>query len=83
MVQFGCCSQDPQARAKELSAKTRLPGEFNVVSEVCCYEPCKVKKRLQGSLQSVHYVEEYYQLSPEDAEKALQREVLRIPVIGQ
>jgi len=80
VVQFGCTSKDPNLIATKLTKQTRMPGEFSVISSLFCDEPCEVKKRVTNALKLAHYVEEFYEISPEAAFKVIQREILRIDV---
>ena len=42
VIKIGCTPNDPEAYAKELSAKS--PGNYTLVYSVKCSNPCQVKK---------------------------------------
>ncbi|TWX69915.1 GIY-YIG nuclease family protein [Colwellia demingiae] len=80
VVKIGCTTEDPQEHAKSLSAKTI--GEYTVAFSLQCNNPCKVKKQIKKYLNAEKYVNEFYQVSPEVAEKLLRRETLVIPSLN-
>ena len=80
VVKIGCTTEDPQEYAKSLSAKTI--GEYSVVFSLQCNNPCKVKKQIKKYLNAQEYVNEFYQVSPDVAEKLLKRETLVIPSLN-
>jgi len=80
VVKIGCTTEDPQAYAKSLSAKTI--GEYSVVFSLQCSSPCKVKRQIKNYLNAQKYVNEFYQVLPEVAEKLLKREMLKIPSLN-
>ena len=79
VIRIGCTPENPQIYAKQLSATT--PGEYHLIFSLECSNPCKVKKQIREYLQAQEYVNEFYQVPPEVAEKLLKREVLRIPTL--
>ncbi|MEY8215280.1 MAG: GIY-YIG nuclease family protein [Colwellia sp.] len=79
VIKIGCTPEDPQQYAKQLSAKTI--GEYSLVFSLQCHNPCKVKKQIREYLNAQEYVNEFYQVSAEVAEKLLKRETLRIPAL--
>ena len=80
VVKIGCTTEDPQEYAKSLSAKTI--GEYSVAFSLQCSNPCKVKKQIKSYLNAQEYVNEFYQVSPDVAEKLLRRETLVIPSLN-
>ncbi|MEY8214572.1 MAG: GIY-YIG nuclease family protein [Colwellia sp.] len=80
VVKIGCTTEDPQEYAKSLSAKTI--GEYSVAFSLQCSNPCKVKKQIKSYLNAQEYVNEFYQVSPEVAEKLLRRKTLIIPSLN-
>jgi len=79
VIRIGCTPEDTTVYAKQLSAKT--PGEYSVAFSLQCHNPCKVKKQIREYLNAQEYVNEFYQVSPEVAEKLFKRETLRIPAL--
>ncbi len=79
VIRIGCTPDDPQKYAEQLSATT--PGEYKLVFSLECNNPCKVKKQIREYLNAQEYVNEFYQVPPEVAERLLKREVLRIPTL--
>jgi hypothetical protein len=80
IVRIGCTPEDPQEYAKLLSART--PGNYKLVFSLQCTSPCEVKKRIQKYLSAEEYVKEFYQVSPEVAERLLTRDTLVIPALN-
>jgi len=80
VVKIGCTTEDPQTYAKSLSAKTI--GEYSVAFSLQCISPCKMKKQIKHYLNAQEYVNEFYQVLPEVAEKLLKREILKIPSLN-
>ena len=80
VVKIGCTTEDPQAYAKSLSAKTI--GEYSVVFSLQCISPCKVQQQIKTYLNAQEYVNGFYQVSPDIAEKLLKRETLKIPSLN-
>lgn len=79
VIRIGCTPEDPQEYAKSLSAKT--PGDYTLVFSLQCSNPCKVKKRIREHLNAQEYVNEFYQVPAEVAERLLRRETLIIPTL--
>ncbi len=80
VIRVGCTPEDPQEYAKSLSAKT--PGEYTLVFSLQCNNPCKVKKRIKEHLNAQEYVNEFYQVPAEVAQRLLTRETLIIPTLN-
>jgi hypothetical protein len=80
VIKIGCTSIDPIQYAITLSAKT--PGDYTLVFSLQCKNPCKVKKQIREYLNEKAYVNEFYQVPAEVAERLLKREVLRIPPLS-
>ncbi|PHR83932.1 MAG: hypothetical protein COA59_09840 [Colwellia sp.] len=80
VIRIGCTIEDPKEYAKTLSKKT--PGDYTLAFSLQCDNPCKVKKQIQTYLNAQEYVNEFYQVSTEVAERLLRREILRIPMLG-
>jgi hypothetical protein len=80
VVKIGCTTEDPKTYAKSLSAKTI--GEYSVAFSLQCSNPCKVQKQIKHYLNAQEYVSEFYQVSPDIAEKLLKRETLKIPSLN-
>ena len=78
VIKIGCTPQDPNEHAIALSAKT--PGNYTVVFSLACNNPCKVKKQIREYLNAKEYVNEFYQVPAEVAQKLLTRETLKIPI---
>jgi hypothetical protein len=78
VVKIGCTIEDPQTYAKTLSAKTI--GEYSVAFSLRCKSPCKVTKQIKSYLNAKEYVNEFYQIPADVAEKLLKRETLKIPI---
>ena len=79
VVRFGCSKMCADEFAKDLSSKTKIPGKFIVYSSIYCQEPCFVKDRVVNALESNKYVNEFYEIQPEQALNIVKRETLRIP----
>ena len=77
VVKIGCTLENPIKHAKSLSAKT--VGEYSVVFSLECDNPCHVKNQIKAHLNAKEYVQEFYQVPAEVAEKLLRREALIIP----
>ncbi|SEL44741.1 T5orf172 domain-containing protein [Colwellia chukchiensis] len=77
VIKIGCTPNDPIEHAAALSAKT--PGEYKVVFSIACANPCQIKSQIRDYLHAKAYVNEFYQVPIEVAEKLLTRETLRIP----
>jgi len=80
VIRIGCTPEDPQEYTKSLSAKT--PGNYTLVFSLQCNNPCKVKKRIKDYLNAQEYVNEFYQVPAEVAERLLTRETLVIPTLA-
>jgi len=80
VIRIGCTHEDPQEYTKLLSAKT--PGDYQLVFSLQCNNPCKVKKRIKDHLNAKKYINEFYQVPAEIAERLLTREVLLIPTLN-
>lgn len=80
VIRIGCTPEDPEEYAQSLSVKT--PGEYTLVYSLQCKNPCQVKKQIREYLNAVEYVNEFYQVSAEVAEKLLKRETLKIPILN-
>lgn len=80
VIRIGCTTEDPQVYVKSLSAKT--PGEYTVVFSLQCNNPCRVKSRIQEHLNAQEYVNEFYQVPANVAERLLKRETLVIPTLN-
>jgi hypothetical protein len=80
VVRIGCTPNDPNQYAKELSANT--PGDYSVAFSLACNNPCQVKKQIREYLNAQAYVNEFYQVPAEVAEKLLRREALKIPILS-
>jgi len=80
VVKIGCTTEDPTTYAKSLSAKTI--GEYSVAFSLQCIRPCKVQKQIKSYLTAQEYVNGFYQVSPDFAEKLLKRESLKIPILN-
>lgn len=80
VVRIGCTTEDPENYARALSAKT--PGDYRLVFSLQCGNPCKVKKQIQTYLNTQVYVNDFYQVTIEVAERLLKRESLRIPILS-
>ncbi len=78
VIRIGCTTEDPETYAKTLSEKT--PGNYTLAFTLQCDNPCQVKKQIQASLNAQEYVNEFYQVTAEVAERLLKRESLRIPI---
>lgn len=80
VIRIGCTTEDPENYAKLLSKKT--PGNYTLAFSLQCNNPCKVKKQIQTYLNAQEYVNEFYQVTTEVAERLLKRESLRIPILS-
>jgi len=80
VIRVGCTPEDPQEYAKSLSVRT--PGEYSLVFSLQCNNPCKVKKRIKEHLNAQEYVNEFYQVPAEVAQRLLTRETLIIPTLN-
>ena len=80
VIRIGCTPNDPEQYTQSLSSKT--PGEYTLVFSLKCSNPCQVKKQIREYLNAQEYVNEFYQVSPEIAEKLLKRETLKIPIFN-
>jgi len=80
VIRIGCTPEDPKEYTKSLSAKT--PGDYTLVFSLQCNNPCKVKKRIKQHLNAQEYVNEFYQVSADVAERLLTRETLIIPTLN-
>jgi len=78
VIRIGCTPDDPQEYAQSLSKKS--PGEYRVLFSLECETPCQVKKQIREYLNAQKYINEFYQVSGEVAEKMLKRETLKIPI---
>ncbi len=78
VIRIGCTPENPKDYAEQLSAKS--PGQYSLVFSIQCNNPCKVKKQIREYLNAQEYINEFYQVSPEIAEKLLKRETLKIPI---
>jgi hypothetical protein len=80
VVRIGCTNEDPKIYAKTLSKKT--PGEYTLAFSLQCDNPCQVKNQIQTYLNAEKYVNEFYQVTTNVAERLLKRESLRIPMLN-
>lgn len=78
VIRIGCTPDDPKTYAHSLSQNS--PGKYHVVFSLACSNPCQVKKQIREYLNAQKYVNEFYQVSAEVAEKLLKRETLKIPI---
>lgn len=81
VIRIGCTTEDPETYAETLSKKTA--GHYTLAFSLQCDNPCKVKKQIQSYLNTQEYVNEFYQVTTEVAERLLKREILRIPMFDQ
>jgi len=79
VIRIGCTTEDPEEYAKALSKNT--PGNYTLAFTLQCNNPCKVKKQIQTYLNAQEYVNEFYQVTAEVAERLLKIESLRIPIL--
>ncbi len=77
VVRIGCTPEDTEQYAKNLSLNT--PGEYHIAYSSPCESPCEVKQRVRESLQNKIYMNEFYEVSVDEAKSMVQREVMRIP----
>jgi hypothetical protein len=77
VVRIGCTPDSAEEYAKTLSAKT--PGEYTIVYSSTCNSACAVKERIKHSLSSKLYMNDFYEVSENEALSAVKREVMRIP----
>ena len=80
VIRIGCTTEDPEQYTQQLSDKT--PGQYTLVFSQRCDNPCIVKKHIQEYLDAQKYVEEFYQVPANVAEKLLKREILVIPSLN-
>jgi hypothetical protein len=80
VIRIGCTTEDPKTYAKRLSEKT--PGEYTLAFSLQCDKPCQVKSQIQTYLNAEEYVNEFYQVTTDVAERLLKRESLRIPMLN-
>jgi hypothetical protein len=80
VIRIGCTTEDPETYAKTLSEKT--PGKYTLAYSLQCDNPCKVKSQIQSYLNAEEYVNEFYQVKTDVAERLLKRESLRIPMFN-
>jgi len=80
VIRIGCTTQDPETYAKTLSEK--IPGKYTLVFSLQCDNPCKVKSQIQTYLKAEEYINEFYQVTTDVAERLLKRESLRIPMFN-
>jgi len=80
VIKIGCTPIDPIQHAITLSENTI--GDYTVVFSLQCKNPCNVKKQIRQYLQAKAYVNEFYQVPAEVAERLLKREALRIPMLS-
>lgn len=78
VVRIGCTPTSPDEYAKSLSKNT--PGDYNVVFQLFCKNPCHIKKQVRKYLNANQYINEFYEVQPEHAAKLLKTESLRISV---
>ncbi len=79
VIRIGCTPEDPLDYAKSLSATT--PGTYTLVYALQCKNPCQVRQQIREYLQAKKYVNEFYEITAEVAEKLVKRETLRIPIV--
>jgi hypothetical protein len=79
VIRIGCTPEDPQKYANKLSANS--PGQYTLVFFQACDNPCQVKKQIRDYLDAQKYVNEFYEVPPQVAEKLLKQESLRIPTL--
>ena len=79
VIRIGCTTEDPKIYAKTLSEKT--PGEYTLAFSLQCDNPCQVKNQIQTYLNAEKYVNEFYRVTTDVAERLLKRESLRIPML--
>jgi hypothetical protein len=78
VIRIGCTPNDPEEYALSLSKSS--PGDYTLVFSLMCTNPCSIKKQIREYLNAKEYVNEFYQVPVEIAEKLLTRETLRIPI---
>jgi DNA-binding MarR family transcriptional regulator len=79
VIRIGCTPKSPEDYAKTLSKTT--PGEYEVLFQLYCENPCKIKQQVREYLNAQKFVNEFYQVSPEVVEKLLKTESLKIPIL--
>lgn len=79
VIRIGCTPNSPEEYAKALSAKT--PGEYEVVFQLYCENPCQIKQQVREYLNAKKFVNEFYQVPATSAEKLLKAESLKIPIV--
>jgi hypothetical protein len=80
VIRIGCTPEDPQAYANELSANS--PGKYTLVFSQTCDNPCQVTRQIRDYLNAQKYVNEFYEVPAQVAEKLLKQESLRIPTLS-
>jgi len=80
VIRIGCTPHDSEEYAKSLSAKS--PGHYELFFSLPCDNPCQIKKQIRRHFDAKKYVNEFYDVSPEDAKQTLKREVMKIPVLS-
>ncbi|MDG1750990.1 MAG: GIY-YIG nuclease family protein [Thalassotalea sp.] len=78
VVRIGCTPNEPKEYAKTLSQHT--PGDYSVAFQLFCKNPCHIKKQVRKYLSANKYVNEFYEVQPENAAKLLKTESLRISI---
>ena len=67
----------PERIAENFSKKT--PGEYSVAFSQFCERPDEIKRKVEASLNGIECVQGFYDASPAQAIKLIQRELMRIP----
>jgi len=80
VIRIGCTPSNAEEYATSLSAKT--PGHYELFYSLACDNPCMVKKQLKQHFTSQKYINEFYEVSPENAKTVLKREAMKIPVLS-
>ncbi|WP_440873700.1 GIY-YIG nuclease family protein [Thalassotalea sp. PLHSN55] len=80
VIRIGCTSEDPLALASLLSERT--PGQYSLYFTLNCLNAVSVNDKLQSYLALQKYTNEFYSVTPEEAQKLLIREAMRIPTLS-
>lgn len=76
IVRIGCTSRPPEEYAKVLSKN--IPGDYDVVFQLFCKNPCQIKQQVKEYLSEKKYVNEFYEVAPERVAKLIKNESLKI-----
>lgn len=81
LVKIGYTERSPEARARELSNFTGVPGDFTIVFSWIVAEPACIEKKIHFELGSLRRAGEFFELGADEATKTVRELLVRFGAI--